>query len=194
MAQKESKARKTIRKLIKKSSSKLLGRQSLQKFLLGNIFFSDFMDIVFYYIFLQPDLKTIANISTRDFYERLKFVWDLWPARLDNTVLNDIYLEWYSDSKDVMGSAELYATLSPGFRQKDNLLEFFYFPTGIISFCNTGNWPLYRKEIIKKKTFPKFRQPENYAKLEVIFDFADDLCERLRKIAANKKEQNDAIA
>lgn len=188
MEQKESKPRKIIRKLIQKSREKTLSEPP-HIFHPHMITFSDFMNIVFYYIYLQPDLKVIANISTLDFYIRLRFVWDLWPARFDGAGLGDIYIAWFSSSKDEMGSAEHYAILSPGFRQKENLLEFFLLPEYVKLATKAWNWQFYKKAIIEKITFPKFRRKINSDKLDIIFEFADDLCERLRKIAKFKNER-----
>lgn len=196
--------RETIEKFIRESNDARLkksGTHFTSKWFLGKIDFSDFMDTVLYRISLEPDLEKIAIVATHDFWDIVEETWKEWGKRLEKAwgyrkvdeinaryvgkripAFWDLDSAWDSGSGPMggtMGSASSYAVLHPGFTTHKYLLQFFQFPASLRDKDEYGNWPRY-KLTIERRIFPKFRRKRHFKKLDIILDFAEALCERLR--------------
>jgi len=186
--------------LIEKSDDSGLGKR--KSFWLGAVDFSDVIDIVLYYISLQPDLDKIARIESHDFYEALRKVWDIWGEGVKKSwgyrkydhpcqgyehkrfpKFYDLDSAWQSGPGPMggtMGAAEHYAYIHPGFLKHKYLILFFSYPEGLP--FGAGNWPAYREHNIKKMVFPKWRRKANKKKLEMVFQLAEMLCNHIKEL------------
>lgn len=194
-----------ILSFIEASADKTLGgKKSMwrSRLYLRNIGFGDVMDVVLYYISLQPDFSEIARIESHDFYKLLKNVWGEWKERVKKQWgygyyeyplgsgqthktfrIYDIDDAWSSGPGPIggtMGAAEQYAYLFPGFMQYRHLLPFFSYPEEV-----PGGWPSYRERRVKALVFPKWRRKMHGKKLEMVFRLAEMVCQGIRE---NRKQ------
>ncbi len=176
---------------------------------LGKVDFSDFMDIVLYRISLEPGLEKVTTIRTRDFWGLIEATWREWDERLEKawgyttyeyprnsgqkhkySRFLDLGSAWHGGSGPMggtMGMAERYALLHPGFTKHEFLLQFFSFPKALRDEGGSGNWPHYVLYVIERQTFPKLRRKRHLKKLDIILDFAEDVCQKLRESASKRK-------
>ncbi len=176
---------------------------------MGKIDFSDFMDIVLYRISLDPDMERITLIKTYDFWGLIEETWKEWRKCLEKAwgyrktkgpsvqyvgkrvpAFWDLDSAWASGSGPLggtMGAAESYAFLHPGFTHHTYLLEFFRYPETLRDKGEYGNWPRYKLYRIEQQIFPKFRRKKHQKKLDIILDFAEEICVKLRERAKKTK-------
>ncbi|MDD5569494.1 MAG: hypothetical protein PHG23_03745 [Candidatus Pacebacteria bacterium] len=175
----DRKLRKKIRELIKESTDeKIHGRAFRDEAWLSKLLFSDLMDVVLFYISLQPDLNEIGKIKTNDFYRLLEDVWKKWAADKKNKAFADnFYSAWFAGPGPMDGTAgpaEMYMLYYTGLLHYDYLLVFFRYPEGL-----PDGWIPYR-EHIEIMAFPKWRRENNFKELGKIFNLAEMMCEALR--------------
>lgn len=192
-------AKRVILDLIKQTES------FNEKDLSGNINYSDVMDIVLYYIFLQKDLNEIAGISCRDFSSLLerkakewaKAVINLWgtvrvPRFHGSKEMCNRPRIWVVDfawtpksgpKSSTMGAAEAYELLRPGFYKHSNLLDFFSCSEEFS--YEESDWPIYKKNVIEAVTLPKWRNRTHSRRLKTVFDLAESICQELRRNRLN---------
>ncbi|MDD5289670.1 MAG: hypothetical protein PHT40_00540 [Patescibacteria group bacterium] len=176
-----------VLELIEKSTDATLqnkGRVYTGDHFLKNIEFSDVMDLVLYYISRQPDLNEIAKIEKYDFQRLIEEAWEEWRKKVEKQweKFYEIDGAWNSEpgaGGGGMGAAEHYTVLYPGFRQHDYLLAFFLYPEDLPTAH--GNWPAYRKYHIEQLIFPKWRREMHRKKLELTFQLAEMVCQKMRQ-------------
>jgi hypothetical protein len=171
--------RKTIVSLIQESRDEdIKGAAFRKESWLSRIDFSDVMDIVIFYISLQPDIKVIGKTKTNDFYHLMKDVWMQWAEDKKNKVFSDLSSAWYSQAGPMdgyAGPAEMYMMYHPGLLHYKYLLEYFFYPEEL-----PGGWSSYRDHM-KIMVFPKWRREKNYKKIPLVFNLAGMACEAMRK-------------
>jgi hypothetical protein len=169
------------------------------------IVFGDVIDVVLYYISLQPDMKKICLMDSHKFYELLEKTMKQWAEtdkkawgrgyynsyypsdqkKEKHDLIYDVaFHAWYSGPGPMggtMGPAEHYAYLEAGFLQHDNLLILFTYPKEMADKGGTGNWPSYRKHNIERFTFPKWRHEMHAKRLEAVFHLAEMICVEMHK-------------
>lgn len=183
-------ARSIILGLIQKSSDNTLpqGKHFRSKGYLGRIFFSDFMDVVVYYISLQNDLDEITRIKMDDLKNLLKNLWD----ELDRKVANNFYdlfgHPWISGDSGpsfsgpyFTGAGLDYFNSTPGIGlYSEFLLEYFRYPQELRGQSRHNRWPDYKKDI-ENEVFPKYRRIKHKEILHKALDFAENVCRKLRE-------------
>lgn len=170
-------ARNIMVDLIQSSDDKTLGpgKYFRSKCHLGKIHFSDFMDIVMYYISIQPDLDDIAKIRMSDFFDLLK---DLWEKTFSEKFYDNFGHPWINN--DDSGSGVDYFRSNPGLDlHSEFLLEYFGYPEALKGLSKHRRWPEY-KEQIENFIFPKYRRMKHKKMLNVALDFAENVCQELR--------------
>lgn len=173
-------ARSVIVDLIQRSDDKTLGpgKHFRSKWHLGRIHFPDFMDIVMYYISLQPDLDNIAKIEMSDFFDLLK---DLWEKKFSDKFYDNFGHPWISDDNSSSGSGVDYFRSNPGLDlHSEFLLEYLKYPEALKELSNHIRWPGY-KEQIENFIFPKYRRIKHRKMLNMALDFAENVCHELRE-------------
>lgn len=171
--------RKTIRKLIKESKDEdIRGAAFRKESWLSRICFDDLMDIVLFYISLQPDIKVIGKTKGFDFWQLMKNVWMQWIADKKNKVFLDLNSAWYAGPGPMDGSAgpaEMYMMYCPGVVNYNYLSAFFFYPEEL-----PDGWSSYRNHM-KIMVFPKWKRENNYKNLPLVFNLARMACEAMRK-------------
>lgn len=127
--------------------------------------FFDIMDIVLYFISLQEDLKKISQIKEEDFLNLLKVVFENEGDFFKN----------YSWIKGGWESMRIYFKYFPFLFKTENLYDFFENPKG---------WEIYKNQYIHKYTFLKWK--ESLGEINNVFEFAEKVCEALRKEALSR--------
>ncbi len=181
-------ARSIIVDLIQESDDKTLGpgKHFRSKCHLGEIFFSDFMDIVMYYIFLQSDIDDIAQIKMDDFRDLLKNLWDGLEEKKANKFYDLFGHPWLGGNSDwsgpyFVGAGLDYFRSTPGIElHNEFLLEYFKYPKELKGQSRHHRWPDY-KEAIEKGIFPKYRRKKHTKILHEALDFAEKACQELRE-------------
>lgn len=162
-------AKNQIIEQIKKSDHKKIknwhGAASQIKF--GNI-----MDIVLYYISLQPDFEDVVRIDADDFYNMIKVACNAWIEK------NKVFLGLKSAWMD--GSANDYLKVYPGPCYQHCPFDFFHTSSRSIN-PRPDNWLGYRDGYIKIVTFPKWRAEKNMGKINPVFDLAETIYTQMRK-------------
>lgn len=130
------------------------------------------MDIVLYYISLQPDLEDIVRIDEDDLYSMIKALCNAWVER--NKVFLGLKSAW------INGSANDYLKFSPGPCSRRCLVDFFYTSSRSI-WAMPDKWLAYRDGYIKIVTFPKWGAEKNMKKINPVFDLAETICTQMRK-------------
>jgi hypothetical protein len=170
--------RKTILNLIEESREEdIKGTAFRRDSWMNTIFFSDVMDVVFFYISLQPDLKEIARINTSDFYALVEKVWGEWIKDQKSRAFLGLNSAWSSGPGPIGGTAgpaEMYMFYYPGVIQYRYLLEFFSYPEGL-----PRGWSPYRDHM-KVMVFPKWKREKSHKKLGSVFRLAQMVCEAMR--------------
>lgn len=192
--------RRLIERNILKSNDKTLrknGKNFTSKFFLEPLFFSDFLDIVFYYVDLQEDKEKITVIESLLFHKLLKKMWDekCEKGEVEAGGFSELNSAWCSDSGPIdgyAGAAEVYFRSNPGYGNKDFLLEFFVYPESL-SELTRGARPYYKKRHIEELIFPKFRRKRHFKRLDFILDFADDVCRELRELWEKNQKQKREV-
>ena len=159
--------KKDILKEINQSNDK--GTENTEK-----ISFSDVIDLTFYYLSLQSDIKDIGKITTSDFYYLLKNNCFSYAKKDKNFCL--LKTAWTEDNlkKKTSEEANIYMSHFPGIITFYNLRIFYYYPK------RTGHgWEAYRDNHIKNHVFPKWKY--NIDKIDSVLDFAEELCKEIRK-------------
>lgn len=172
-------ARKTIITLIQESRDEAIqGTAFRQESWLSTIRFSDVMDIVLFYISLQPDLNQIGKITSNDFSRLVEKIWKEWIAEKKNEISLDLYGAFSPGSGPMDGSAgpaEMYMMYHPGICHYKYLLVFFSYPKELPS-----GWLPYR-EHMKIMVFPKWRREQNFKNLSKVFNLATRVCAAMRE-------------
>lgn len=174
-------AKSVLLDLIQRSDDKTLGpgEHLRSKWHLGKIYFSDFMDVVMYYISLQQDLDDIARVEMSDFFEILK---DLWEKEFSDKLYDNFGHPWVNDDSSGLGVS--YFRSTPGIElHSEFLLEYLKYPEALKGLGNYRRWPDH-KEQIENIIFPKYRRIKHKKMLNRALDFAEKVCQELRR---NKK-------
>lgn len=172
-------AKVVIMDLIQRSDDKTLGSGKYfhSKCYLGKIYFSDFMDMVMYYISLQPDLDGIGKIRISDFSNLLK---DLWEKKFSEKFYDSFGHPWINNDGYSSGSGIDYFRSNPGLElHSEFLLEYFGYPEALKGLSKHRRWPEY-KEQMENCIFPKYRRIKHKKMLNAALDFAEDVCQELR--------------
>lgn len=182
-------ARTIILEKIKASKDETLGKGKFWRSAsyMHEIHFADLMDILLYYMSLQPDLSAFAAKIKAD-----SFLWQTvqehWKKRGRKLFPFIRSFPWANGPGPMDGSAgpaEGYL-LRVGFYDK-TLLEWFLYPE-ILAKESERNWPK-RKKQIEGMLFPKLRRKYNTKKLDVALAFAEEICEIMRQKAKQKNEE-----
>lgn len=168
--------RETIIKMIEQSTDEgIKGNKYREEEYLQKLLFGDIMAVVFYYISLQRDIDGIGEMHTDYLYHLLKKESLCWAE--NNKDFELLKLAWSNESGPMggtAGDAEMYMSFFPGISTFHNLRNFFYYPK------RTGHgWEAYRDGYVKNYVFPKWRR--NIKKINQVFDFAEIICEEIRK-------------
>jgi hypothetical protein len=143
--------------------------------------FDDLMDILLYYLSLQPDLGIFAAGI-----EASNFLWitvkDHWQKRASELFPFIETSPWANGSGPMGGSAgdaESYSLRVGLFDQ--TLLTWFLFPE-VLEGEKEKNWPKHKKRI-EKMLFPKLRRKYNAKKLDAALIFVGEICDTMRREA-----------
>jgi hypothetical protein len=169
---------KIIIGLIQESKDEnIRGKAIREESWLQRITFSDVMDIVLFYISLQPDVKNIGKIKSIDFYHLVEHTWKQWIADKNNRAFIELNSAWSNGPGPMDGTAgpaEMYMYYHPGMLGHKRILEFFY-------CCD--NWTSYL-EHMKIMVFPKWRRENNLKNISSVFHLAEMICSATRKEVA----------
>lgn len=189
----DKKARKIIWDRIEASTDEKLAPVYRSVAMMKSVGFFDIVDILFYYLALQPDIGEIG--AGREFS-------DLF-AKSDCSV-GGIAQCWKKDGKGrfpflrespwangpgpmggTASDAESYQLTNTGFRV--TIKEYFLWPESLAEESER-NWPRH-KQRVEDWIFPKFRRKYNAKKLAAILDFAEAVCELMRRTAAKETQK-----
>lgn len=162
---------------------------------LGHVGFHDFMDILLFSISLRPDRDYLTRVRSNDFWTLVRDLWDehrehieqAWGGRSEYLRL---WSAWQGGPGPLGGTASAASTYArgrtgPGFLQFEYLSSWFQFvnpePGSRSMVGNLTGWQEYERQF-DGYVLPRFKREEHRAKLEVIFDFADALCLRMRDV------------
>ncbi|MBU3901641.1 hypothetical protein KKF25_03280 [Patescibacteria group bacterium] len=187
------KARKTILQKIADSNDETLGKGKFWRSAscMREFGFTDLMDILFYYLSLQPDLRVFAaKIKIEDFmWQTVQAHWQK-RARELFSFMSDKMSPWASGSGPMDGTAgpaESYSVRLGLFEW--TLLSWFLWPDELEGE-RERNWPKYKKKI-ETMLFPKLRRKYNQKKLAAALTFAEEICEIMRQKAKQKSEETN---
>lgn len=160
---------------------------------LGRIDFHDFMDTTLFIISLQPGRKTLTRVDTKEFWEHVHEMMREWYSRFEEAwgdreaYLNSgIWRAWNPGPGPLGGTespAHTYAYRAgfTGFKQLSSYFDFVNPEPGERSSVGmlTG-WSDWSRSF-DAYLLPKFKREEHNAKLEIIFDFAEELITWMRE-------------
>ena len=149
--------------------------------------FADLMDILFYYLSLQPDLSIFAaKIKVNDFlWKTVRGHWIKRAPELFSFIQHSPWANGPGPMDGSAGPAESYS-LRTGIFDK-SLLAWLWWPEELEEESE-NNWPKYKKHI-ETMLFPRLRRRYNQKKLEAALAFAEEICETMRQAAAQKNNK-----
>ncbi len=149
--------------------------------------FADLMDILLYYLSLQPDLCLFAaKIETSDFlWQTVQKHWQKRAKELFPFINRSPWASGPGPMGGTAGPAESYS-LRTGIFDK-SLLAWLWWPEELEEESE-NNWPKYKKHI-ETMLFPRLRRRYNQKKLEAALAFAEEICETMRQAAAQKNNK-----
>jgi len=186
----DKKARKTILEKIATSKDETLGKGKFWRSAsyMHEIGFTDLMDILLYYLSLQPDLRIFAaRIKAGDFlWQTVKTHWQKRGREFFPFIRRFPWASGPGPMDGSAGPAESYS-LRVGLFDK-TLLSWFLWPEELKGESE-NNWPKY-KEQIENFLFPKLRRKYNQKKLDTALIFAEEICEIMRQATGQKNRQS----
>lgn len=188
----DKKARQTILKKIAASTDEALAPVYRSAAMMKIVGFFDIVDILFYYLALQPDIGEIgAGREFGDLFAKNNYfkgeIAQCWKKDGKERFLFLRESPWAHGAGPMGGTAsdeESYRTTHTGFRA--TIKEYFLWPERLAEESEK-NWPRHKKTI-EAWIFPKFRRKYNAKKLVAILDFAEAVCQLMRQTAAKKSE------
>jgi len=183
------KAKEEILRRVAASVDEKLCRAEKHASSMKAVSFHDIMDIVLYFLSLQPDIGRVgAGIKFDELFKGGRFfssagvIYRCWEEKADKN------FRFYKDAHPwangpgpmdgTMGPAEHYRVIYPGLR--GTIKEYFLWPEALARE-SVNNWPRY-KRTIECHTFPKFRRKYNARKLAAILGFAEDVWQKLQTV------------
>lgn len=185
----DRKARKILLETIAASTDETLGKGRFWRSAdyMREIGFTDLMDILLYYLSLQPDLRLIAaKIKAHDFlWKTVRAHWQKGARKSFPFIKGFPWASGPGPMDGTAGPAESYC-LRVGLFDK-SLLTWFLWPEELKGETEE-NWPKYKKKI-EDILFPKLRRKYNQKKLAAALTFAEEICEIMRREAREKSEE-----
>jgi len=173
-------AREIILRRIEASTDEKIGRIFRSRAAMRHVSFGEIMDIVLYYLALQPDLTAIAKrLRMNDFWREIVHpAWKRFSEKSFGFVERDPWVNESGPMDGYMGAAERYLCIQPGFYAM-TLCECLLWPEELAGEKDRS-WSQYKKHI-EGQTFPKFRRKQHAKKLVAALDFAEEICRILRE-------------
>ena len=141
--------------------------------------FADLMDILLYYLSLQPDLRAFAaKIKVDNFlWQTVKTHWQKRARELFPFIKMSPWASRPGPMDGSAGPAESYSARLEFFEW--TLLSWFLWPDELKEE-RERNWPKYKKKI-EAMLFPKLCRKYNQKKLDAALTFAEEICEIMRQ-------------
>ena len=173
-------AREIILQKIRVSTDEKILPMFRGRMVMRYVSFGEVMDILLYYLSLQPDLSSMAEgVKMKDFwFGVMKEAWINFPAKAFSFIKRNPWANESGPMDGYMGAAEYYLHIHPGFYNM-TMCECLLWPEALAGE-KEKNWPKHKK-LVESQTFPKFRRKWHTKKLAAALDFAEEVCQSLRK-------------